>query len=426
MTPMNKTVFSSVNLRCEYNDSNKRLFFVLLIFILFCPYAKGQTEYKLTIPYTEFGSSYDDTEYNHTSIAYSTDFNNPKEYEVEWVSKNVKGYNWMIYFKPGGIGGGGILYNKTNLGKIKKISFGGSIFICYGDTEKPYNLDHTTIEANDHFGYFRIMNESQREEAKSTISISITFEIDDTPPSITLDENSRSNSSIIESNINETVNVYLNRTLMANMWNTICLPFNLNSEQKVSLFGEGYHLQEFSSIGNDNGVTQLKFQAVAEDDDLVAGIPYIVYPTKSIAAEDTQELKGVIVSCTTPQAVTVYDDNSNAYTFQGIYIPSHLNNIKDDPKQVLLFGPNNKLYWPHTTNPLKGFHAFFTLSSPTYSVKISLSAEEQGISDSISLSDVSGIATSDDGIFPCQRYRPLSPRPIRRNFIHLTAKIPIP
>ena len=382
----------------------RKIVVVLLMLILFCPYTKGQTEYKLTIPYTEFGSSYDDTEYNHTSIAYSTDSNNPKEYEVEWVSKNVKGYNWMIYFKPGGMGGGGILYNKTNLGKIKKISFGGSIFICYGDTEKPYNLDHTTIEAHDHFGYFRIMNESQREEAKSTISISITFEIDDTSPAITLDENSGSNSSIIESNINETVNVYLNRTLMANMWNTICLPFNLNSEQKVSLFGEGYHLHEFSGIGNDNGITELKFQAVAEDDDFVAGIPYIVYPTKSIAAEETQELKGVIVSCTTPQAVTLYDDNSNAYTIQGIYIPTRLDNIKDNPKQVLFLGPNNKLYWPNTINPLRGFRAFFTLSSPTYSTKISLSTEEQGISDNISLSDVSGlvIQITPDGHSPLQ------------------------
>lgn len=373
-----KALLSSAMSRCENNGKRQRLLMALLLFILFCPFSKGQTEYKLTIPYTEFGSSYDDTEYGHTSLAYSTDDpNNPKEFEVKWISKNVKGYDRMIYFNPGGIGRGGIIYNKTNLGKIKKITFGGSIFICFGDTEKPYNYDHTQnpLGDDDNFGYFRIMNESHREEAKSTLSISIIFEISNTSPTITLDENSEGNAPIISSNTNKTLNIDLSRSLSANMWNTICLPFNLNSNQKVLLFGEGYHLHEFYGIDNDNGVTHLKFRAVAEGDDLAAGIPYIVYPTKSLASEEAEKLTEVVISTPSPQAITINDENGNAFTYQGIYVPTRIDNIKDDPKQVLFIGPDNHIYWPNTSNPLKGFRAYFTLPSSTYSANVYLSTE---------------------------------------------------
>ena len=159
------------------------------------------------------------------------------------------------------------------------------------------------------------------------------------------------------------------------MWNTICLPFNLNSNQKVLLFGEGYHLHEFYGIDNDNGVTHLKFRAVAEGDDLAAGIPYIVYPTKSLASEEAEKLTEVVISTPSPQAITINDENGNAFTYQGIYVPTRIDNIKDDPKQVLFIGPDNHIYWPNTSNPLKGFRAYFTLPSSTYSANVYLSTE---------------------------------------------------
>ena len=366
-----------------------RFSLTLLMLILICPFIKGQTEYKLTISYDVFGSSFDNTVHVYTTEAVCTS-DESKTFEVQWASYNVIYYNWNIYIKKGG----GRIYNKTNLGKIKKISYGlsdGQTIICYGNEEDPYN--YNTLGENDIWGYFSIRNDNSSKDAKfSTYTITITFEIDDTPPMITLDENSSENSAIISSNLDNTVNVNLSRSLTANMWNAICLPFNLNSDQKEALFGEGYSLQEFSSISNENGGTQLNFQAVATSDDLQAGIPYIVYPTISTVSNQEVTINGVNMASTTePGTVTQTDNTNNVYTYQGIYVPTRLDNIAEDPKQVLFIGANNKFYWPNTSNPMKAFRAYFILPSAGTSSNVSLSTEEQGVSDGISFFEVTGL-----------------------------------
>ena len=373
----------------------RKILIALLLSILFCPLAKGQIRYKLTINADAFFDLRNDNIYHeHTSQAVCTTEGNIK-FEVKWVSYNVTADSyWNIYMKNGG----GRIFNKTNLGKIISVSYGSSVlFQYYGVEEDPYNGNNTSI-GNNVWGYFSVRNESSSSSAKVTNGFNITFEIDDTPTSITLDESSENNTSIIESNLNNTVNVSLYRSLTADMWNAICLPFNLNSEQKESLFGNDYQLQSFSGIGNENGGAQLNFQAVAATADLVAGTPYIVYPTISRAADAAVSIDGVTITSTTPDIVTKNDNNGNAYTFQGIYVPTVL---EKGNKSIIFIGANNKFYWPNSDNPMKAFRAYFTLPSSTSSTNVSLSTEEQGVSNGISLSEVSGldIQGTSNGIY---------------------------
>ena len=367
----------------------RKITLILLLLILFCPFAIG-TEYKLTIQYTDFVSSYDNLEHETTTQAICTS-DDSKKFDVTWVSYNVMvNTNMNICFKYGGGKNGARVYNKTNLGKIIKISYGvkeGNILLSYGDEENPYNYN-STIGTDDVWGFFCVRNDNSSKEAKlSTYTITITFEIDDTPPTIILDESSMNNNSIISNNLNKTVNVNLYRSLTEGMWNSICLPFNMNSDQKTSLFGEGYSLQQFSNIANDNGVTQLCFSSVQASEDLEAGKPYIVYPTRSTSTSVAEVISGVTMSNTaTPGTVTINDDNNNPYIFQGIYIPSVL---ERGNKNIIFIGTNNKLYWPNSNNPMKAFRAYFTLPSSTTSSNFSLSTEEQGVVNNISMTEVS-------------------------------------
>ena len=193
----------------------RKITLILLLLILFCPFAIG-TEYKLTIQYTDFVSSYDNLEHETTTQAICTS-DDSKKFDVTWVSYNVMvNTNMNICFKYGGGKNGARVYNKTNLGKIIKISYGvkeGNILLSYGDEENPYNYN-STIGTDDVWGFFCVRNDNSSKEAKlSTYTITITFEIDDTPPTIILDESSMNNNSIISNNLNKTVNVNLYRSL---------------------------------------------------------------------------------------------------------------------------------------------------------------------------------------------------------------------
>ncbi len=377
------TYFTNISNIHFFIMTMRKILIALTLFTIFCPIAKA-TVYTLEITPADFTSCYDysySNNVNHKTQAHSE---SGATFEVEWISDRI----WYKNTEYSLCAMNGYIYNTTNLESIKEVkvyTYDGSgdyIYIYYGDSQKP--ASNQTIGDND--GYFQVKNYGTESQIKKVI---ITFKIDDTPPTIELHENSSENSTIISSNLGNTVNVNLSRSLTANMWNAICLPFSLNSNQKTALFGKGYSLQEFSSIGNENGGTQLNFQAVATSDDLQAGIPYIVYPTISTTS---QEISGVTIASTAePAVVTKADNSGKIYTYQGIYIPTRLDNIAGDPKQVLFIGANNKFYWPKTSNPMKAFRAYFILPSAGASSNFSLSTEEQGVSDGISLSEVTGL-----------------------------------
>ena len=66
---------------------------------------------------------------------------------------------------------------------------------------------------------------------------------------ITLDENSESNT--IEAKTG--VNVTLKRTMKADMWNTICLPFDVTYDDAKAAFGNNVKIAELD--GNSTGTT---------------------------------------------------------------------------------------------------------------------------------------------------------------------------
>ena len=180
-----------------------------------------------------------------------------------------------------------------------------------------------------------------------------------------------------------TVNLY--RSLTADMWNAICLPFSLTTEQRNTLFGEGHKLQKFDNIGSDNGGTQLNFVEVTGA--TVAGEPYIVMPTQSVQKNAVVVLSNVNITSTEPTVVNVDD-----YTFQGIYNPTQLNNITSDPKQVLFIGANNKFYWPNTSTPMKAFRAYFIVPADAAGAgSMALGTDDNGIITSIPMAELDGL-----------------------------------
>lgn len=129
----------------------------------------------------------------------------------------------------------------------------------------------------------------------------ITFTIKVVENVITLDENSTELPEIAE---NQTVLV--KRTINANEWGTICLPFDMTGEQLTAAFGSDVVLAEFDSYEVDNGdsspskavnteASSLRtiFYQIDNSEGIAANTPYLIKTSQNVS-EFTVE--GVTVS----------------------------------------------------------------------------------------------------------------------------------
>ena len=140
--------------------------------------------------------------------------------------------------------------------------------------------------------------------------------------------------------------VHTNRAFTSSQYNTICVPFPITSAQMSSIFGGGYDLQEFDHSEFDGEELNLYF---TQRTDLAAGKPYLLKPSHDVA-DMTHPWSNIEVSAPV-------DNTSDTYiSFHGVFAPTTLT---QNDKNLLFLGADNELFWPNTTNPLKGFRAYF-------------------------------------------------------------------
>lgn len=154
----------------------------------------------------------------------------------------------------------------------------------------------------------------------------------------------------------DNVNVTLNRTLVANKWNTLCLPFDVEGDNLVELLGEGAKVTEYSST-DDEGT--LKFTKV---DKMVAGKPYLVKPTKG---GDAYTFKGVEVKSTEPTPV------DHGVTFKGLFSPK---DITEDGRAAGVTG-TGAIKFATGGSKTKAFRAYFVVPEATSTAALCLSID---------------------------------------------------
>ena len=160
-------------------------------------------------------------------------------------------------------------------------------------------------------------------------------------------EDASDNRTLINSHKGETVNAALNgRTLWKDgSWNTLCLPFDLESLTGTPL--EGATIKALIGATFSNGVLTLTFgEAVTT---LEAGKPYIV---KWNAGTDITNpvFKGVTIKETTANV------SVDGVTFGGSFNPVSLT---ANDKTTLFLGPDNQLYYPTSALDINAFRGYF-------------------------------------------------------------------
>lgn len=141
------------------------------------------------------------------------------------------------------------------------------------------------------------------------------------------------------------------RTLTPNVWNTLCLPFDLSAGEVTEFFGSDTQLREYTGYDVESGT--FKFKRVSS---IQAGVAYLVKPTQMT----TDYKKQLFVPAVTVTAAVPATGVKDGYGFQGIYQPYALN---EDGSHLFLIA-SGKLVKPATgKNTLKGMRAYFVAPS---------------------------------------------------------------
>lgn len=176
----------------------------------------------------------------------------------------------------------------------------------------------------------------------------ITFTPYVAPADVTMTDTDTDNTAWV-AHLDETSDVRLNRTILGGMYNTICLPFTVNSTKCKAIFGNDVELYTLGSATISGDILNLQFNTAS---DIWKGTPILIKTSTDIV---NPLFEGVSI-----ERETADRTSSDAVTFRGTFIQTDFHN----GDQVLLLVANNKIAYPLSDRTLKGFRAYFEINNP--------------------------------------------------------------
>lgn len=243
-----------------------------------------------------------------------------------------------------------------SIGKIVKIEFYGKdnthplTWFNYEGTEG--TLTKTALQAC-WDGYATKVVFTSSSEVYVT-KIDVTLEI---PPlkTYTIDETKTDN--LIENYRN--ANVTIKRSLSASHWNTLCLPFNLSSDEVKKYFGEGTELREYKNEFSNYIATFVPAYSMK------AGTPYIMKPGNDIVENPTFTGVSMVASPLDSNNNPWPVGDSKVFQMKGIYNQTMLKTDKTE----LFLGDGNLFYYPVEGDidacTMDGMRAYFIVPKNT-------------------------------------------------------------
>jgi hypothetical protein len=170
-------------------------------------------------------------------------------------------------------------------------------------------------------------------------------------------------------------------------WNTLCLPFALNSFAGTPLEGATVKTLESASFNEESGELTLNFTEDANNLTAIeAGKPYIVKWASGDNIE-SPTFTNVTISATKPTDITPTGEGSDgSVTFKGTYDPVTIGEGGDKTK--LYFGSDNALYWPSSARDVNAFRAYFQLNNNISASRFVVNFDSEDATGIAAMSDV--------------------------------------
>lgn len=176
---------------------------------------------------------------------------------------------------------------------------------------------------------------------------------------ITLEEDANDTETKIKANKGKTLDVALTRTLVANKWNTFCVPF------ETEIAGTALVDATVKTIGTIEGnVINLKDATKIE-----AGMPYLVMPTSGKIENPT--FKGVTIT-----EISAKESGNKEYKFVGTYSPKPI--TEEEFGTIWGVTAQGKLAMINAKTTMKGLRAYFVFPKNA-AAKLNFDVETTGI-----------------------------------------------
>lgn len=186
----------------------------------------------------------------------------------------------------------------------------------------------------------------------------------------------------------EISDITLNRTLVANKWNTLCVPFAISEEEIKANFGEGTLVEKLDAV-NGNTVN------FADATSIEPGVPYLIKPT---VAGTTYTFNGKDVIADAPKA----EGNADV-TFQGIYSPTDITN--NGTVKAAGVTQDGKVLFVNAGSQTKAFRCFFTISDNASITPAMLKVSIKGVETAINSIVMDNSNATDNAIYNLQGQR---------------------
>lgn len=186
----------------------------------------------------------------------------------------------------------------------------------------------------------------------------------------------------------EISDITLNRTLVADKWNTLCVPFAISEEEIKANFGEGTLVEKFDAV-NGNTVN------FADATSIEAGVPYLIKPT---VAGTTYTFYGKEVS-----ADALKTEGNADVTFKGIYSPTDITNKGTVKAAGVTEG--GKVLFVNPGSQTKAFRCFFTISDNASITPAMLKISIKGVETAINSIVMDNSNATDNAVYNLQGQR---------------------
>ena len=226
--------------------------------------------------------------------------------------------------------------------KITKITTEG------GECTWTYNDNGTAVFEND-------PNEG------STVTLTSMTVTMSSRPQVTFTENENNDDALII-NDKAIVNATLTRTLVANKWNTFCVPF------ETEITGTALEGATVKAVGTIEGNVINLVDATK----IEAGVPYLVMPTTGDIVNPT--FKSVTIT-----EISAKEVGEGEYKFVGTYSPKKI--TVDEFGKIWGVTAEGKLAKINAGTTMKGLRAYFVFPTNTAAAKLNFDGETTGINN---------------------------------------------
>jgi hypothetical protein len=176
------------------------------------------------------------------------------------------------------------------------------------------------------------------------------------------------------------VNVRVLRTIKANEWSTICLPFAMTEAQVKTAFGDDVQLGDFNDYDYDEGADAMSVVFVNATA-IEANHPYIIKVADNVTSF---AVEGVTID---PQEAVIDFDTDRRHRYPRRFVGTYVANTELDWGTLFLNG--NRFWYSVGNTKMKAFRAYFSfydvLASfdDTYASRIAMTFghENTGIKD---------------------------------------------